>query len=933
MLLWLLLLLLASPLAWARPDAEAAAWERTVDRVSAAVVSIRVTATRSFDTESAGNSVATGFIVDAERGLVLTNRHVVGPGPVKARAVFLNNEEIDLVPVYRDPVHDFGFFRFDPKAVRFMQLSELKLAPEKARVGAEIRVIGNDAGEKISILAGTLARLDREAPSYGRYRYNDFNTFYYQAASGTSGGSSGSPVVDRDGDVIALNAGSRRNAASSYFLPLERVARALERIRQGQPVSRGTIQATLVHRTYDELRRLGLRAETEAAVRAARPQGTGLLVFDGIVPQGPAWDDLALGDVLRSLDGRPIHDFIELESVLDESVGKEVQVGVERGGAALSFPVLVQDLHEITPSSFVEVGDVLLNELSYQQARHGPVPTGGAYVSASGYMLQSAGVSARAVITAIGEEAIYSLEDAWQALLALPDGARVPLRWYDLSAPRAERTGVMTMDRRWFPMRRCAWEAATGSWPCEEAAAPPPAPPAPPVSTTIPRARKAVERKLAPSLVGVNFRVPYRVEGTYGTSFQGNGLVVDAEQGLVLVDRDTVPNAMGDATITFAGSVEVPARLLHVHPLHNLAWLQYDPAAVGQTPVRAARLDDRPLRSGDRVWHVGLDRRASVVSSRTRVDRVEPLALPLPSPPFFRDSNLETIILRDAARAGGGVLADRRGRVHALWASFVDLSGEEPRAFFRGLPGGLFLPSTEALIAGRTPGHRALGCELEELTLVEARRRGLPEEAARALEQAGGLDRRAFMIKRLWADAPAREQLREGDILLEVEGQPAVSLLAIERASEAERVRLRLARLGQVQEVEVRTLDRQGMALDHVVSWAGALLHPVHEAVPSQRGLSPTGVYVAWFWYGSPAAQYGLRATRRVLEVDGQPTPDLASFLEAVRGRPQGSVRLKTEDLDGRTELITLEQDPVWWPTWELRRGPDGWTRGELGGD
>jgi hypothetical protein len=98
-----------------------------------------------------------------------------------------------------------------------------------------------------------------------------------------------------------------------------------------------------------------------------------------------------------------------------------------------------------------------------------------------------------------------------------------------------------------------------------------------------------------------------------------------------------------------------------------------------------------------------------------------------------------------------------------------------------------------------------------------------------------------------------------------------------------------------------------------------------------QRGVGADGVYVSFFNFGSPASRSGLFAGRRIVAVDGQPTPDLETFVRVAKSlEDQESVRLNTMSFNDVPEVITMKLDPQYWPSYELRRVGYEWVRQEL---
>ena len=903
-------------------------WAKNLKKVTDAVVSIRVNAVRTFDTENSAASQATGFVVDAERGIILTNRHVVNPGPITAEAIFSNSEEVELIPIYRDPVHDFGFFKYDPTKLEFIKPQALKLVDNKAQIGDEIRVVGNDSGEHMSILSGTLARLDRSAPKYRRGGYNDFNTFYFQSAADTSGGSSGSPVVNSDGDVIALNAGGQNRSASSYFLPLYKVTRALKAIQNRLKIKRGTIQTTLSYQAYDQVRRLGLSSQMEAKFRQ-QSSGDGLLIVDKTVLGGPADQKLRPGDIIISIKSKQkqleyVTRYESFEIFLDQHVGQSIELEISRQGSILNLELEVQDLHQITPDEYIEIAGGVVNNFSYQLARQTNLPVGGVYVSLPGFMLSNGGVARGSVIQKINDKFIDDLDDFQQALTELKQNEYFRLKYVNISSPTKQKIANVKFQTSWHISKRCLRNDDNGLWPCQQLSWNTTRKNLAPTQVKIKPINKVNIGDISHSLVMVKSDLPYRVDGQNYLNYSGTGLVIDADSGLVVVDRNTVPIKMAQVTITVAGIAEIPAKVLFVHPLHSFALIQYDPKLLIDSELKSAQLDPTPLDVGDNVWLVGYQTSNRLVSERLTVSSFDPLTLPEPGIPQFRESNTNSVIINNPPRVASGVLLDEKNKIRAWWTNFA-FGRSSNQTIDRGLPINEIKSLHQQWLKNGKIDIYSLEIELSPISIASARNFGLSDDWMNAFQHNGN-KAQVLKIAAKVAGSDSAVQLKEGDLLLTINDQLISDFEVLNQQTQAAQVKVSVWRDAKQIDLNVKTKLLTGKDTDEIYLWSGALLQTPHRAIAAQHGVEAKGVYISWYWFGSPANRYGLRPLNRITEFEGEAVTNLEQFIQLTQEhRSKDYVSIRLLDLIGRESIITLKQDNHYWPTQKIFWNGTGW--------
>lgn len=885
-------------------------WQNTLERVIRSVVSIHITWVHSFDNQGSNKSEATGFVVDREQGLILTNRHVAGPSPFWGYCTFHNHEECDVEVVWHDPVHDFAFLKYDPAKVRYAEIEALELRPERAKIGAEIRLVGNDSGEVLSIASAVISRLDRNTPQYSGY-YQDFNTNYIQASAASKGGSSGSPVVDIDGYAVGLQAGGLSDASVNYFLPLPRIVRALNKLREGKPISRGSLQTVWQLESFDICRRLGLTTDEETKFRNATTKTHSMLKVDMVLPEGPGDGKLRKGDLMLEIDGQTVLTFLRLEEILDDSVGKAIPLKIRRGDKVIDMEVTIEDLYATTPGRFLTAGGATFHDISQVMAKVLGIATRGVYSPDSGLMPLPYTI----LIDSVDDQPVPDLDTFIEVMKCIKDKDQVKIEYRQVAEIHVKVTTHVSLSTSLYPtLTLWTRDKDYKRWTAQEleysfgTPAPKPKKGSFPAIDGLENPNAAY---ISNAIVHIRWNLPFPVSGFKRHRRWGHGLVVDAEQGLVFVSRAIVPFDLGTITV-IVGEVEVFGKIVFLHPLYNYAILSYDPSLV-EAPVASVKLSTIPAKAYSKVTLVCISDNDSVrMATETTISSITNINISLiQNSPRNRAINVDSISCGSSLANQNelGVMCNADGVVVALLIEFLG----DQNNYNLSIHASSVYPVVERLRNGPLGNPRVLDFELVRLTLAAARRYGVEEHWIDRI--AAECPRQMTWLLRNPSCPPPEDniqkedQLQANDILLSLNGALVTDMSPFAALYDEPSLPATIVRAGKEMNVQVPTVSVANLEPERLVFFQGMYLQKPHLAVRQSVSKMPSEVYINGVSSGSPAGLYDIEAVIFITEVNDVATPDLDAFLEAVQKIPDNTFfRLSAETFAQIPKTYTLKK-------------------------
>ena len=327
------------PLMAGNTSSAAPVTENILDRAENFTVRVRSTVKIPFSDDQYGSSRAAAFLVDRERGLLLTNAHVARKSPSRISISFKNSQEIPAEQAYIDTRLDLAILRVDPDRIP-EKAAEAKLqCSEKASTGTAVAAFGHPWSLDFTATRGIIS---------GKRYHSDSE--FIQTDTPLNPGNSGGALITLDtGDVIGINASviysrSSKSEGLGFAVPSSHACRILELFKSGRDPS-----------------------PPEIPLEFAQDKNLGKnLVVAGILDD--LWrEKIKLGDSITAVSGKAVTNLTQLETQMRGS-DRVTKVTVRRGSKTIDVTLPMKKKPLITKREGVVVSGALFFRSIYADA-------------------------------------------------------------------------------------------------------------------------------------------------------------------------------------------------------------------------------------------------------------------------------------------------------------------------------------------------------------------------------------------------------------------------------------------------------------------------------------------------------------------------------------------------------------------------------------
>ncbi|MCK8564980.1 serine endoprotease DegQ [Yersinia ruckeri] len=346
--------------------------------------------------------LGSGVIINAEKGYVLTNNHVINNAD-KIRVQLNDGREYDAKLLGRDEQTDIALLQLtDAKNLKAIPIAD----SDNLRVGDFAVAVGNPFGLGQTATSGIISALGRSG-----LNLEGLENFIQTDAS-INRGNSGGALVNLNGELIGINtailAPGGGNIGIGFAIPSNMAQNLSQQLIEFGEVKRGILGIKGSEMTADIAKAFNIDAQRGAFVSEVMPKSAA------------AKAGIKAGDVLVSVDGKPISSFAELRAKIGTTgPGKTIKVGLLREGKPLEVAVTLENSNPTSTSA-----ETLSSSLQGASLSNTDIKGSGKGVKidsvAKGSPAAQAGLQKDDVIIGINRQRIQDITQLRKALEAKP---------------------------------------------------------------------------------------------------------------------------------------------------------------------------------------------------------------------------------------------------------------------------------------------------------------------------------------------------------------------------------------------------------------------------------------------------------------------------------------------------------------------------------